>query len=131
MSIQHKDIERQIVALENEWMDAWLRHDLETCTRILSDDFQLTSALSSGELTDKAGWLRHAGADFQGTSFSFDKTLVRVYGDAAVVNAWYHQKAMARGQDWSGDFLITDVWVRHGDTWQVVARHSSRPVKGS
>jgi ketosteroid isomerase-like protein len=53
---------------------------------------------------------------------------VRIYGDTAIVNSLYHQNATARGQDWSGYFLITDVWVKRGGRWQVVTRHASRPV---
>jgi len=57
--------------------------------------------------------------------FRFDKIQVRVYDNTSVVNIWFHQVASANGKDWSGDFLITDVWVKKGEYWQVVARHGS------
>jgi hypothetical protein len=39
------------------------------------------------------------------------------------VNSWFHQNATANGKDWSGDFLLTDIWVNKKGEWQVVARH--------
>ncbi len=47
-------VEQAIIAREQEWMEAWCSHDLDTCAQILADDFTITSALSTGELADKA-----------------------------------------------------------------------------
>jgi len=33
------------------------------------------------------------------------------------------------GKPWNGGFLLSDVWVRRGNSWQVVARHST-PIIG-
>jgi ketosteroid isomerase-like protein len=121
-------VEQAIIAREQEWMEAWRSHDLDACAQILADDFTITSALSTGELADKAQWLALAAGPYKCESFIFHRLLVRVYGNVAVVNAWYSQKATARGQDWSGDFLLTDVWVDGPQGWQVVTGHSSHPL---
>jgi hypothetical protein len=42
-----------------------------------------------------------------------------------MVRARYRQQATVAGQDRSGAFLLTDVWVRRDGRWQVVTRHSS------
>jgi ketosteroid isomerase-like protein len=80
--------------------------------------------LSGGGLVDKEGWIAKL-ATYDCKEFRFDKIQVRVYGNTAVVNSWFHQDATANGKDWSGDFLITDVWVKKNENWQVVARHAS------
>jgi ketosteroid isomerase-like protein len=126
-----RQIEHDLIALEHAWMEAWKRHDLGTCAQILADDFTLTSALSTGELADKAQWLALAAGPFECESFTFHRLIVRGYGNVAVVNAWYSQQATAHGRDWSGEFLLTDVWVQDTNGWRVVARHSSRPVRAS
>ena len=127
MSLNDADIRQQITQLEQDWMDAWKRRDAAALDGFLAEEFTLTSALSTGDLIDKTQWIDLALRAYECESFGFPRILVRAYGDVAVVNALYRQKATANGQDWSGDFLITDVWVKRGGRWQVVTRHSSRP----
>ena len=117
--------ESVITDLEHAWMTAWIERDMDTAARLIADDFTLTSSLSKGDLMSKAGWIAGATTTHAGKSFRFDRCDVRVYGDAAVVNVWYWQDAAVRGQDWSGNFLMTDVWIKRDDRWQVVARHAS------
>jgi hypothetical protein len=44
---------------------------------------------------------------------------VRIYGQTAIVNSWYHQEAKANGNDRNGNFLITDSWINKNGEWQV------------
>ena len=118
--------ESEIAALEHEWMDAWLRRDGDVCERILGDDFVLTSA--RGTLMSKPEWLAGAMGPIVGQSFHWDDLRVRVFGDMAIVHARTRQSASVAGQDWSGRFLITDVWARRVGRWQVVSRHGTGPL---
>ncbi|CAN5432917.1 hypothetical protein BH10ACI1_BH10ACI1_20130 [soil metagenome] len=122
------DDENELVKLSNDWMRAWQEDNRIILEEILADDFTLTSALSTGELVSRQMWLDLAGTQIKGKYFNFDEIKVRVYGNAAVVNSIFIQEATAFGKDWSGKFLLTDVWIKKNDRWQVVARHSSRPV---
>ena len=117
-------MEKLFLDLETQWMTAWKNKDVVTVRKILSDDFTLTSSLSSGGLVDKEDWIAKLEM-YDCKEFRFDKIQVRVYDNTSVVNIWFHQVASANGKDWSGDFLITDVWVKKGEYWQVVARHGS------
>ena len=118
-------MEQQFLELETKWMDGWKNKDEATLQKIISDDFTLTSALSTGELVNKASWIEKALGNFDCKDFHFDKIQVRIYDNISVVNSWFHQDATANGKDWSGDFLLTDVWVNKNGEWQVVARHAS------
>jgi hypothetical protein len=117
--------EQQFLSLETQWMNAWKNKDEVTARKIMSDDFALTSGLTTGELVYKEVWIDHAMHGFVCESFSFDTIKVRIYGNTAVLNIWYHQTASINGRDWSGYSLLTDVWVRKNDDWQVVARHAT------
>lgn len=118
--------EVELPSLEREWMDAWIRKDLAVCSRILADDFILTSA--RGTLMSKADWL--AGIEvFDCTSFFWDDITVRPFGDVAIVHSRTRQVASVAGNDWSGSFLLTDVWVLRDGQWQVVSRHGSGPLQ--
>jgi len=117
-------MEELFLDLEIKWMTAWKNKDVTTVRKMLSDDFTLTSSLSSGGLVDKEAWIEKLQV-YDCKDFRFDKIQVRVYNDTSIVNSWFHQEATANGKDWSGDFLITDVWVKKNEDWQVVTRHAS------
>jgi ketosteroid isomerase-like protein len=117
-------MEEQFLALENKWMNAWKNKDIQTCSEIIADDFTLTSSLSTGELMTKAQWLASV-EHYYCISFNFDNIKVRTYGPTAIVQSWYHQEANANGTEWSGNFLMTDIWVHADNNWKVVARHAS------
>jgi ketosteroid isomerase-like protein len=117
--------EQQFLDLETQWMNAWENKDEVAARRIMSDDFALTSTMTTGELTYKETWIQHAMHGFDCQSFGFDSIKVRIYGNTAVLNVWYHQVATINGKEWSGNALLTDVWVRKNDDWQVVARHAT------
>ena len=114
--------EQQFFDLETNWMNAWKNKDEATARKIISDDFALTSGLTTGELVYKETWIDHAMHGFDCQSFGFDSIKVRTYGNTAVLNVWYHQVATINGKDWSGNALLTDVWVKKNGEWQVVAR---------
>lgn len=122
---KNKDIRQQFIALETKWMNAWKNKDEVLMRQILADDFTLTSSLSTGELINKESWIDKALHQYSCKEFSIDKLQARKYQKTVVLNIWFHQTADANGKDWSGDFLLTDVWVKKNKTWQVVARHGS------
>ena len=121
-------VEQELVKLENEWARAWQLPDPAALEGIIADDFTLTSSRSKGEVTNKRQYIDSTLKLVRGDGFSFEKMQVRIYGDTAVINAQFQQNATFAGQDWSGEFLLTDVWVKRNGRWQVVARHASRPA---
>ena len=54
---------------------------------------------------------------------------VRTYGDTAVSTGRSTIKAKVNGQDASGEYRFTDVWVKRGDRWQAVASQVTRIAK--
>jgi|SRR4249919_73247 len=115
-----------IPSLEESWMQAWVQKDRATCEAILAEDFLLTSA--RGILMPKADWLVTAMGTFNCTAFAWEQITVRSFGDTAIVHGRARQQATVSGQDWSGVFLVTDVWARRNGQWQVVSRHGTGPL---
>lgn len=117
----------ELIALQDEWMAAWLRGDGDRLAEIIADEFTLTSARSD-QLVDKQRWLALATSGrVVGKSFEYRDFVVNVFGDAAVVKSRMDQVASVDGKPWNETFMLTDVWVRRAGRWQVVARHSSTP----
>lgn len=125
--IDRGDMSRDVEALERAWMGAWLSRDIETCRNILDDSFILTSA--TGILIDKTQWLEKAAGAFSGTEFTWLSITVRKIADTvAVVHIKSSQVATVGDMDWSGVFLMTDVWVKRADGWKVTARQGLGPL---
>jgi ketosteroid isomerase-like protein len=112
---------RSFFRLYNEWMEAVRRRDLALLDRVLADEYVYTA--SGQGRVDRAGWLRTVSVyDLQ--TFEFPRLDVRLYGDVALAECQYRQTGAVDGQPRSGDFLITDTWVRRAGRWQIAARSS-------
>jgi hypothetical protein len=73
----------------------------------------------------RADWL---DAAYKIEAYEFKELVAKRFGtDVVVVTSYYTQKAIVDGRDRSGDFFLTDVWVRDGKRWRVAWRHSSEP----
>ena len=112
---------QELTKLEHAWMEAIQRKDTAALERILAPEYTYTAS-GQGRWT-RQGWLETV-AIYDIHRFEFVEIDVRVYGDAAVVLSHYRQDGSVGGAPRSGEFLLTDVWVRRDGTWQVVARSS-------
>jgi ketosteroid isomerase-like protein len=54
---------------------------------------------------------------------------VRMHGDTAVVTGAYREKGESNGKSYEYHDRLTDVWMKVGGKWQVVASHYSVPSK--
>ena len=115
-----ENFEHELVRLSQEWMDAWKRRDEVRLNELLATGFTLASSLSS-ELMSREQWLDYALHHYECKAFTFERTVVRLYGTTGIVTSWYRQQATVKGQDRSGRFLLTDVWIQNS-----VGRHSTQ-----
>ena len=109
-----------------EWMDAIRTRDRAGLEAFLAPEFRLTSARSD-QWIGRDRWLELALTEVEMVSFTVDEMETVLVDDTAVVWSRISQQAKVSGEDWSDRFMLTDVWVRRDDRWQVVARHSSQP----
>ena len=117
-------VEQELIKLENEWADAWVKRDVAFFDRIIADDYTWTS--SEGIVWTKAQDLAlvKSGKDVI-TSWVLAEMKVRVYGDAAVVTGRDAIKETYKGEDVSGQHRWTHTWIKRAGRWQCVAAHSS------
>jgi ketosteroid isomerase-like protein len=116
--------EQELITLENEWADAWVKRDVAFFDRIMADDYTWTSPW--GEVLTKAHNLAlvKSGEDVI-KSWVLADIEVRVYGDAAVVSGRDTIKETYKGEDVSSQNQWTHTWVKRAGRWQCVAAHSS------
>jgi ketosteroid isomerase-like protein len=116
----------EIIASERAWSEAFVRHDLQTISQLLADDF--VGIDGRGVVSDKAAELEEAKPPAPGTtrpvlvSEQLSDIRVRLYGNTAVLTAIN----TARFSDSTIRYRRTTVWVRRGDRWQCVSFHGSR-----
>ena len=117
-------VEQELIRLENEWADAWVKRDVAFFNQIIADNYTWTSPW--GEVWTKAQDLAllKSGQDVI-KSWLLADMKVRVYGDAAVVTGRNTVKETYKGEDVSGQNRWTHTWVKRAGRWQCVAAHSS------
>ncbi len=119
---------QEIARLQAAWMQAWIDQDVAVCEQLLAPEFRLRS-VATDDVVDRDEWLRQLVAGrVVAQAFVYDEMDVRVTGDTAVTMSRVTQQAQIEGHDWSATLHLTDVWVRRGPGWQVVARHGSFPA---
>jgi ketosteroid isomerase-like protein len=120
-----EDVVAVITELEREWVAAIVKKDVATLERLLASDFSGTSP------TAHTFFKHHAISDLTSGHYvveamDLDEISVNVYGDAAVSFTSQQEKSSYLGEDTSGHYHFTDVWIKKDGRWQVVASHGSR-----
>jgi ketosteroid isomerase-like protein len=111
---------RQILELEKESKDASLRRDAGFAEHTLAEDYVGIGPL--GDVVSKQDTITaRRAAQLHYDSIDYSEMVVRVYGNTAVVTARADVKGKDLGEDFSGPYRFTRVWVRHNGLWQTVS----------
>jgi len=111
---------RQIIDMEHQAREASLRRDVEFSQRNLAEDYVAITPL--GQVTTKQDTVsaRKSG-QLKYDLINVTDMVVRVYGDTAVVTARADVKGHQLGEDFSGPYRYTRVWVRRTGHWLAVS----------
>jgi len=121
-------VQSQLKEMEKQRAEALMKGDAGFFDRTTADDY--TMITSSGQLRNKAramGDLKSGAVKFE--SAEVDDLEVRVYGDTAVVTGRHSQKAQSAGNDISGQYRFTRVYVKQKGQWKAVAYQATRIAK--
>lgn len=110
-------------------MRAWIRGDTRTLKALTSRNFRLVLGSKPCVMLDARSWLAGAGNHFQCESYRFGDIYAREIGGMKVFATQLDLKATMDGQDWSGEYWVTDLWRRSTvrRKWLLVERLLSRP----
>ena len=111
--------EEQLKKIEEDWATAYVKRDKAFLQRITSDDFAFIGP--DGNMVKKDEYVKSMDGDTVFTAFKVDELKVRVYGDAAVVLGIASITAKAQGEDESGRYSFTDVFVKQKGEWKAVS----------
>ena len=111
---------REIVDLERQAKDAALHRDAAFSERTLAEDYVAISPL--GQVIGKAETVAaRRTAQLRYDSIDVTDMVVRLYGSTAVVTARADVRGKELGEEFSGPYRFTRVWVRRNGHWQTVS----------
>ena len=118
----------QVRKLEEKWTAAYKERKIDLLASLLAEDFVIT--VEDGSTYSKTGYITHsADPSVQVEVAELSDLRVRVRGDIAVVTGAYHERGQSNGKPYEYHDRLTDVWMKVGGAWQVVASHYSVPLK--
>ena len=111
--------------LEREWRDALISKDENALRRLIHPQFKLVGIRSTGSVAvDLGQWIEALQRmDIASLEVRVTECVALENVIVATVDAQWRVRYL--GQLIDERVLLTDVWVRQGDSWQVVRRHSS------
>lgn len=125
---QDKSDVAAIKALEMKWTESYRQHNIDILSSLLAEDFTIT--IEDGSVYSKAGYISHsADSKVRVEVAELSDLKVRFHGDTAIVTGAYHEKGESEGKPYEYHDRLTDVWMKSGPRWQVVASHYSVPYK--
>ncbi len=128
LSAQDKSDAAAIRALELKWTESYKQHNIDILSSLLAEDFVIT--IEDGSIYSKAGYISHSADPSTKVQVAELSDLkVRMHGDTAVVTGAYHEKGESNGKPYEYHDRLTDIWMKVGGKWQVVASQYSVPSK--
>jgi ketosteroid isomerase-like protein len=118
----------QVRKLEEKWTAAYKERKIDLLASLLAEDFVIT--VEDGNTYSKTGYITHsADPSVRVEVAELSDLRVRVRGNIAVVTGAYHERGTSNRKPYEYRDRLTDVWVKVGNTWEVIASHYSIPVK--
>ena len=125
---QEKSDAATLRTMEVKWAQAYKEHNIDILSSLLADDFVIT--IEDGSTYSKAGYITHsADSSVKVQVAELSDLKVRLHGDTAVVTGAYHERGESSGKTYEYHDRLTDVWMKVGGKWQVIASQYSVPYK--
>ena len=125
---QEKSDAATVRALELKWTESYKERSIDILSSLLAEDFVIT--IEDGSIYSKAGYISHsADGSTKVQVAELSDLKVRMHGDTAIVTGAYHERGESNGKPYEYHDRLTDVWMKSGGKWQVVASHYSVPSK--
>lgn len=128
MAQQKPSDSEKIIQMEKRWTEAYKQRDVGILSSLLAEDFIIT--VEDGSTYGKMGYISHtANTSVRVEVAEMSELKVRMHGNAAIVTGAYHEKGTSDGAPYEYRDRLTDLWMKSGGAWQVIASHYSVPFK--
>jgi ketosteroid isomerase-like protein len=119
------NVEEQLKKMEEARAQAAMKGDTTAMEQGMTDDYAMITPM--GVVEDKSTVLNSfKSGDRKIESIQLEDTTVRVYGNSAVVTGASNIKGTYKGQDISGKYRYTRVYVKQSGKWKTAAFQQTR-----
>jgi ketosteroid isomerase-like protein len=124
---QEKPDAISVRALEMKWAESYRQRQVDVLASLLADDYVITT--EDGSVYSKVGFVSHNAEPSEHVEIAEVSDLkIRVHGDTAVVTGAYHERGESGGKRYDFHDRLTDVWMKIGGKWLLIASHYSVPA---
>ena len=117
----------EVVRADEQFTQAAIKVNSAALESIASDDYIFISAM--GRMMNRGEHIASLqSGDIKYDTLTSEDVKVRAYGDTAILTARITGRGSARGEDFSGQFFVTRVFVKRGGRWVVVSGQAT-PAK--
>lgn len=124
---QEKPDEAAIRALESKWIDAYKQRQIATVASLLADDYVIT--LEDGSTFGKVGFISYNAGSLRVDLAEASDLKIHMHDNIAIVTGAYHERGVQAGKPYDYHDRLTEVWMKTGGKWQLIASHYSLPAK--
>jgi ketosteroid isomerase-like protein len=112
-----------IRALEMKWVEAYKQRQIAAVAALLAEDYVIT--LEDGSTHGKVGFISYSAGPLRVDVADLADVKIRMHENIAVVTAAYHERGEFAGKSYDYHDRLTDVWMKAGGKWQLIASHYS------
>lgn len=114
----------RVLGLETAWNHAIEAKDTKALDMLLASTFIAIEI--DGSLSSKSEFLASIkDPEYKPSQAVNEQISIQVYGDTAVVVGIFRIKGIEKGKPYVHRERFTDTWIKHDQTWQCVASHST------
>ncbi|PYU41139.1 MAG: hypothetical protein DMG54_20785 [Acidobacteria bacterium] len=122
---QEKSDVASIRTLELKWVDAYKQRQIAAVAALLAEDYVIT--LEDGSTYGKVGFISYNAGPLRVDIADLTDVKIHMHENIAVVTAGYHERGEFGGKSYDYHDRLTDVWMKIGGKWQLIASHYSVP----
>ncbi len=128
LGAQEKNDAAYVRSLELQWTESYKQRQVGILSSLLADDFVIT--IEDGSTYSKTGYISHSAEPSVHVDVAeMSDIKVRMHGNIAVLTGAYHERGESGSKPYEYHDRFTDVWMKSGGKWQVIASHYSVAVK--
>lgn len=124
---QEKSDATSIRALESKWVDAYKQRQIATVASLLAEDYVIT--VEDGTTYGKVGFISYNAGPLRVDIAELADVKIRLHENIAVVTGAYHERGEQGGKAYDYHDRLTDVWIKVGGKWLLIASHYSVPAR--
>lgn len=124
---QERSDEAAIRALEAKWADAYKQRQVGQLASLLAESYVITT--EDGSTYGKVGFISFNSGPLRVDVSEFSDLKVHLHENVAIVTGSYHESGTSASKPYDYRDRVTDVWMKSGGKWQLIASHYSLPSK--